>query len=74
MSSSIQQQHEIVNSENEPKKVPLKFVMDPRHVQDCNTIRAQYGYDQQPAPMSPEFGYELVNALNAPNGKGQNFS
>lgn len=44
--------------------------MDPRHVQDCNSVRAQYGYDQQPAPMSPEFGHELVNALNAPQGKG----
>ncbi|CRL07265.1 CLUMA_CG020244, isoform B [Clunio marinus] len=54
-------------AEIEPKKVPLKLVMDPRHVQDLNSIR-QYGYE--PAPMSPEFGYELVNALNAPKGKG----
>jgi hypothetical protein len=53
--------------EIEPKKVPLKLLMDPRHVQDMNSMR-QFGYE--PAPMSPEFGYELVNALNAPNGKG----
>ena len=32
-------------------------------------MRHQYGYEA--APMSPEFGYELVNALNAPNGKGE---
>lgn len=55
-------------SEIEPKKVPLKLVMDPRHVQDMNTMRSQFGYE--PSPMSPEFGYELVNALNAPSGKG----
>lgn len=41
--------------------------MDPRHVQDFNSMR-QFGYE--PAPMSPEFGIELCNALNAPNGKG----
>jgi hypothetical protein len=52
----------------EPKKVPLKLVMDPRHVQDFNSMR-QFGYE--PAPMSPEFGLELCNALNAPNGKGE---
>lgn len=51
----------------EPKKVPLKLVMDPRHVQDFNTMR-QFGYE--PAPISPEYGLELANALNAPNGKG----
>lgn len=56
----------------EPKKVPLKLLMDPRHVQDANSMRHQYGYDAA-APMSPEFGYELVNALNAPNGKGETF-
>lgn len=68
----MQKQHEIVPSaDNEPKKVPLKLLMDPRHVQDCNSARAQYGYEQQPAPMSPEFGHELVNALNAPQGKGE---
>lgn len=44
--------------------------MDPRHVQDFNTMR-QFGYE--PAPMSPEFGFELVNALNAPEGKGSLF-
>lgn len=55
--------------ENEPKKVPLKLLMDPRHVQDFNTVRQQYGYDQ-PAPMSPEFGHVLIDALNAPKGKG----
>lgn len=43
--------------------------MDPRHVQDFNSLR-QYGYEQLP-PMSPEFGIELVNALNAPKGKGK---
>ncbi|KAL7019693.1 hypothetical protein ACKWTF_011212 [Chironomus riparius] len=52
----------------EPKKVPLKLVMDPRHVQDFNSMR-QFGYEPT-APMSPEFGIELCNALNAPNGKG----
>lgn len=69
----MQQQHEIVPSEYEPKKVPLKLLMDPRHVQDCNSMRGQYGYEQQAAPMSPEFGAELVNALNAPKGKGDGF-
>lgn len=45
--------------------------MDPRHVQDFNTVRNQQGYqDYQPAPMSPEFGHVLVDALNAPKGKG----
>jgi hypothetical protein len=56
-----------VGSIQEPKKVPLKLLMDPRHVQDFNSMR-QFGYE--PAPMSPEFGLELVNALNAPQGKG----
>jgi hypothetical protein len=44
--------------------------MDPRHVQDFNTVRNQQGYEYQPAPMSPEFGHVLVDALNAPKGKG----
>jgi hypothetical protein len=52
----------------EPKKVPLKLVMDPRHVQDINSMR-QFGYECP--PMSPEYGLELCNALNAPNGKGE---
>lgn len=52
----------------EPKKVPLKLLMDPRHVQDMNTMSTQVGYEA--APMSPEFGYEIVNALNATKGKG----
>jgi hypothetical protein len=53
----------------EPKKVPLKLLMDPRgHVHDIQSMR-QYGYE--PSPMSPEFGIELVNALNAPKGKGR---
>lgn len=52
----------------EPKKVPLKLLMDPRHVQDMNSMSHQIGYE--PAPMSPEFGYEIVNALNATKGKG----
>ncbi|KAG5673133.1 hypothetical protein PVAND_003205 [Polypedilum vanderplanki] len=52
----------------EPKKVPLKLVMDPRHVQDFNSMR-QFGYEQI-APMSPEFGLELCNALNSSNEKG----
>lgn len=56
------------NGSEEPKKLPLKLLMDPRHVQDLNSMR-QFGYE--PTPMSPEFGYELVNALNAPKGKGQ---
>lgn len=50
---------------NEPKKVPLKLLMDPRgHV---------HGYEPLPvpAPMSPEFGIELVNALNTSKGKGE---
>jgi hypothetical protein len=52
----------------EPKKVPLKLLMDPRgHVHDYQSSRS-CGYE--PAPMSPEFGIELVNALNAPKGKG----
>jgi len=51
----------------EPKKVPLKLVMDPRHVQDFNSMR-QFGYE--PAPISPEFGYEITNALNATQGRG----
>jgi hypothetical protein len=63
--------HQIEHTQNgaavEPKKVPLRLVMDPRHVQDLNTMR-QYGYD--PTPMSPEFGKEIANALNAPKGKG----
>jgi len=41
--------------------------MDPRHVQDFQSMR-QFGYEAP--PMSPEFGIELCNALNAPNGKG----
>ncbi|CAO1441247.1 unnamed protein product [Diamesa serratosioi] len=53
---------------DEPKKVPLKLLMDPRHVQDMNTMSNQIGYEA--APMSPEFGYEIVNALNATKGKG----
>ncbi|XP_070501731.1 synaptopodin-2 isoform X2 [Chironomus tepperi] len=60
-------QHPTNGTAIEPKKVPLKLVMDPRHVQDFNSMR-QFGYE--PAPMSPEFGIELCNALNAPNGKG----
>lgn len=55
-------------SSNEPKKVPLKLVMDPRHVQDFNSMR-QFGYE--PAPISPEFGYEITNALNATQGRGK---
>jgi hypothetical protein len=71
-SSNLQQQMPYQNgAEIEPKKVPLKFLMDPRHVQDMNSMRNQYGYDNN-APQSPEFGYELVNALNAPQGKGEN--
>lgn len=51
----------------EPKKVPLRLVMDPRHVQDANSMK-QFGYE--PTPMSPEYGHELVNALNSSNTKG----
>lgn len=75
-SSSLQQQptqqlpHQN-GTQTEPKKLPLKLLMDPRHVQDQNSINRQYGYE--PSPMSPEFGYELVNALNAPQGKGRRF-
>lgn len=50
----------------EPKKVPLKLLMDPRG--------QVHGYEPMPTtagPMSPEFGIELVNALNAPKGKGE---
>lgn len=65
------QQQQQNGAEVEHKKVPLKLLMDPRHVQDMNSMRNQYGYEA--APMSPEFGYELVNALNAPKGKGEIF-
>lgn len=75
-SSTLQQQQQPPQqlphqngTHNEPKKLPLKLLMDPRHVQDQNSINLQYGYE--PSPMSPEFGYELVNALNAPQGKGE---
>lgn len=70
LQSQTQQLTQINGSEFEPKKVPLKLVMDPRHVQDLNSMR-QFGYE--PSAMSPEFGYELVNALNAPKGKGEKF-
>ena len=60
-------QHPTNGTAIEPKKVPLKLVMDPRHVQDFNSMK-QFGYEHP--PMSPEFGMELCNALNAPNGKG----
>lgn len=74
--SSHQQQHQTQpsqlaqqnGSEYEARKVPLKLLMDPRHVQDMNSMRNTYGYEA--SPMSPEFGYELVNALNAQTGKG----
>lgn len=71
-SSNFQQPQETSQQqafEIDAKKVPLRLVMDPRHVQDMNTTRHQYGYE--PSPMSPEFGYELVNALNAQTGKGE---
>lgn len=72
-SSTHQQQHQTqpsqLNGSNEPRKVPLKLVMDPRHVQDLNSMNKQFGYE--PSAMSPEFGYELVNALNSPTGKGK---
>lgn len=71
-STQLQQNSQLPQSngaESEPKKLPLKLLMDPRHVQDLNSMRHQYGYE--PSPMSPEFGYELVNALNAPKGKGK---
>lgn len=45
--------------------------MDPRHVQDLNSMNKQFGYE--PSAMSPEFGYELVNALNSPTGKGKKY-
>lgn len=41
--------------------------MDPRHVQDFNSMR-QYGYE--PGPISPDFGIEITNALNAQHGRG----
>lgn len=78
-SSSYQQQHTVQQSpqapqqngaENDVKRVPLKLLMDPRHVQDLKSMSNQYGYDAA-APMSPEFGYELVNALNATQGRGE---
>lgn len=81
-SSSYQQQHTVQQSsqapqqngaENEAKRVPLKLLMDPRHVQDLNSMRHEYGYGDA-APMSPEFGYELVNALNATKGRGESWS
>lgn len=74
-SSSQHVEHSTVPSQlngtaasSEMKKVPLKLLMDPRHVQDFNSMR-QFGYEPA-APMSPDFGLELCNALNAPNGKG----
>jgi hypothetical protein len=66
-SSTHHFEHTQVPSSGEPQKVPLKLVMDPRHVQDFNTMR-QYGYE--PGPISPEFGMEITNALNAQHGRG----
>ena len=65
---SVSNASTIEKSTNEPKKVPLKLVMDPRHVQDFNSMR-QFGYE--PAPISPEFGYDITNALNATQGRGK---
>jgi hypothetical protein len=69
---TVQPSSQTNGGEIEHKKVPLKLLMDPRHVQDLNSSMLQYGYE--PSPMSPEFGYELVNALNAPQGKGEKTS
>lgn len=65
---SVQNAQPFESATGEPKKVPLKLVMDPRHVQDFNSMR-QFGYE--PALISPEFGYEITNALNATQGRGK---
>lgn len=56
------------NSYTETTKKPLKLVMNPRgQVQDLSSLRKQ-GYE--PPILSPEACIDLVNALNAPQGKG----
>lgn len=67
--TSLHQPQQNGNGVCEPKKLPLKFLMDPRgQVQDLQSIRQCGLYE--PNSMSPEVCLELVNALNAPQGKG----
>lgn len=47
--------------------------MDPRgQVQDLESLRRQ-GYNVEASMLSPEICAEVVNALNAPKGKGISF-